>query len=226
MFYFLLLFSWLACLCSASEPVCVLETSLGLSRVHLVSEHHLQQRSVAGCVVHCLSRPGVASVMVSYSPGVLGILGDQFNCICGQEAALDNTVTVDPALCDGSCPAGEGELACGDSRVDLVSVYSLYTNLTSHSQGCLTAQAVQWSSVTTLHDFEGLTLQDCQARCDTMEGPGFSISRLIDDRQSSQATPVQALWKLPAMQLRTAGINRNGCNIRSISLLHYKQSEK
>ena len=180
----LLLFSWLGRLSAGSSPLCVLETSLDLTTVHLVSDHHLQESSVAGCAVHCLSRPGVVTVMVSYSPGVLGILGDQFNCICGQEAALENTVTVDPALCDGSCPAGEGELACGDSRMDLVSVYSLYTNLTSHTQGCLTAQAVQWSSVTTLHDFEGLTLQDCQARCDTMEGPGFSISRLIDDRQS------------------------------------------
>ena len=166
MFYFLLLFSWLSCLCSGSEPVCVLETSLDLSTVHLVSEHHLQQRSVAGCVVHCLSRPGVETVMVSYSPGLLGILGDQFNCICGGEAALDpSTLTVDPALCEASCPAGGADLPCGDSRVDLVSVYSLYTNLTSpHSQGCLTAQEVTWSTVTTLHDFEGLTAQDCQAR--------------------------------------------------------------
>ena len=65
-----------------------------------------------------------------------------------------------------------------------MSVYSLYTNLTTQGQGCLTAQDVDWSSVTTLHDFEGLTLQDCQERCDTMEGPGFSISRLtLTDRK-------------------------------------------
>ena len=180
----LLLFSWLGRLSAGSSPLCVLETSLDLTTVHLVSDHHLQESSVAGCAVHCLSRPGVVTVMVSYSPGVLGILGDQFNCICGQEAALELSTRVDPALCDGTCPAGPGDLACGGSGRDLVSVYSLYTNLTHHNQGCLTAQDVLWSHVTTLHDFEGLTVEDCQTRCDTMEGPGFSISRLIADRQT------------------------------------------
>ena len=74
MFYLLLLLSWLSCPCAGSEPACVLETSLDLLTVHLVSEHHLTESSVAGCVLHCLSRPGVSSVMVSYSPGMLGIL--------------------------------------------------------------------------------------------------------------------------------------------------------
>ena len=121
MFYFLL-FSCLTSLTSGSEPVCVVETSLDLATVHLVSDSHLQERSVAGCAVHCLSRPGVTTVMVSYSPGVLGILGDQFNCICGQEVTLNNSTTVDPALCDGGCPDGAGDLPCGDSAADLVSV--------------------------------------------------------------------------------------------------------
>ena len=179
MFYLLLLLSWQSCPCAGSEPACVLETSLDLLTVHLVSDHHLAESSVAGCVLHCLSRPEVSSVMVSYSPGMLGILGDQFNCICGQPTALENSALVDPALCDGSCPAGDAGLPCGDSGADLVSVYRLYTNLSQHSQGCLTAQDVQWSSVTTLHDFDGLTLLDCQARCNAMEGPGFSISRLV-----------------------------------------------
>ena len=128
--------------------------------------------------------------MVSYSPGVLGLLGDQFNCICGQAAALEKAELVDPALCDGSCPAGAAELPCGASEVELVSQYELYTNLSSHSQGCLTAQEITWSRVTTLHDFTGLTLQDCQARCETLEGPGFSISRLASDKSKDIVTPV------------------------------------
>ena len=150
---------------------------------------------------------------------------------CGQAAALEKAVLVDPALCDGSCPAGAADLPCGDSEVDLVSEYGLYSNLSSHSQGCLTAQEVTWSRVTTLHDFAGLTLQDCQARCETLEGPGFSISRLASDKDTNQRifkllSTVQALWELPAMQLWSAGLNINGCNIRSVSVFNHQQSEK
>ena len=141
---------------------------------------------MAGCVVHCLTRPGVDAVMVSYSPGVFGILGDQFNCICARQGAIVQTMVKDPALCGVACP-GERELKCGDTEQDVLSVYRLHpdTELCHHSedtlqlQGCLSAQAVRWEQVLTLHDFDGLTVQDCHQRCSSEEGPGLSISRFI-----------------------------------------------
>ena len=144
----------------------------------------LEESSVAGCVVHCLTRPGVAAVIVSYSPGVFGILGDQFNCICARQEAVMETVLEDPGLCGVACP-GRGELRCGDTEQDVLSVYMLHpdTELCHHTddslQGCLSAQAVQWEKVVTLHDFNGLTVQDCHERCSLEKGPGLSISRSI-----------------------------------------------
>ena len=109
MLHLLLLLSCLAtCSC---WPQCVQESSLTLSAVHFVSEQHLEERTVAGCIVHCLTRPGVESVMVSYSPGVLGILGDQLNCLCGQQGALDQAVLEEAAMCAVTCPGGD--LSCG-----------------------------------------------------------------------------------------------------------------
>ena len=172
-----------SCILSFSYPLCVLESSLSLSFVHLVSENHLTERTVAGCMVHCLSRPGVETVMVSYSPGVLGILGDQFNCLCGQQGALGDRLEEEAGQCSVKCPGGD--LSCGDTEKDLVSVYRLHrkTELCQEQeregelQGCLTTQAVHWETVLTLHDFEGLTVEDCHQRCGNMSRPGFSISR-------------------------------------------------
>ena len=49
-----------------------------------VSEQHLSEASVPGCVLHCLELPGTRHVLVSYSRGILGLVGDQFNCICAK----------------------------------------------------------------------------------------------------------------------------------------------
>ena len=171
MLHLLLLLSCLAtCSC---WPQCVQESSLTLSSVHFVSEQHLEERTVAGCIVHCLTRPGVESVMVSYSPGVLGILGDQLNCLCGQQGALDQAVLEEAAMCAVTCPGGD--LSCGDTDEDVLSLYSLHSN--TGLEGCLTTHAVHWDHVITLHDFEGHTVDDCHQRCSTMDGLGVSISR-------------------------------------------------
>ena len=49
-----------------------------------MSEQHLTKASVPGCVLHCLELPGTRHVLVSYSRGILGLVGDQFNCICAK----------------------------------------------------------------------------------------------------------------------------------------------
>ena len=49
-----------------------------------MSEQHLFEASVPGCVLHCLELPGTHHVLVSYSRGILGLVGDQFNCICAK----------------------------------------------------------------------------------------------------------------------------------------------
>ena len=49
-----------------------------------MSEQHLTEASVPGCVLHCLELPGTHHVLVSYSRGILGLVGDQFNCICAK----------------------------------------------------------------------------------------------------------------------------------------------
>ena len=49
-----------------------------------VAEDHLPESSVPACIVHCLEKPDVSHIMVSYrEPNFLGI-GGQFNCICAK----------------------------------------------------------------------------------------------------------------------------------------------
>ena len=49
-----------------------------------VAEDHLPESSVAACMVHCLEKPDITHIMVSYrQPNFLGI-GGQFNCICAK----------------------------------------------------------------------------------------------------------------------------------------------
>ena len=82
--------------------LCVKESSLDLMLVHLVNikpsssplsdityypqvaEDHLPESSVPACIVHCLEKPDISHIMVSYrEPNFLGI-GGQFNCICAK----------------------------------------------------------------------------------------------------------------------------------------------
>ena len=48
-----------------------------------VAEDHLMGSTVPACVVHCLEKPDVSHIMVSYREGILGF-GSQFNCICAK----------------------------------------------------------------------------------------------------------------------------------------------
>ena len=49
-----------------------------------MNEDHLPESSVAACMVHCLEKPDITHIMVSYrEPNFFGI-GEQFNCICAK----------------------------------------------------------------------------------------------------------------------------------------------
>ena len=49
-----------------------------------MAEDHLPESSVPACMVHCLEKPDITHIMVSYrEPNFLGI-GGQFNCICAK----------------------------------------------------------------------------------------------------------------------------------------------
>ena len=49
-----------------------------------MAEDHLPESSVPACMVHCLEKPDISHIMVSYrEPNFLGI-GGQFNCICAK----------------------------------------------------------------------------------------------------------------------------------------------
>ena len=55
-----------------------------LRHILQVSEQHLKHATVPGCIVHCLEKSDVTHVLVSYHHGILGLFGDQFNCICAK----------------------------------------------------------------------------------------------------------------------------------------------
>ena len=107
---------------SRLPSLCVQESSLNLDLIHLVSESHLAQKTVPGCMAHCLTRPGnpgpISHVLVSYSHGILGLFGDQFNCICAREGAVSYDQHIGDAQCMVTCP--EGDHMCGDSSNDLM----------------------------------------------------------------------------------------------------------
>ena len=56
-----------------------------------VNEDHLPESSVAACMVHCLEKPDITHIMVSYKePNFFGI-GEQFNCICAKVLNLSKS---------------------------------------------------------------------------------------------------------------------------------------
>jgi len=178
--------------------MCVKESSLNLQLVHLVSEQHLSQKTVPGCIVHCLDKGNISHSLVSYSHGIFGMFGDQFNCICAKEGALKGAEHEGENECKVSCP--EGDHWCGDSSKDFLSVYCFYDNChSSHTQshglcvdiknstevqGCVRDSDVVWDKVKKVTDFAGHDTNNCTTTCKNMEGDGVAITSFKNQKVS------------------------------------------
>lgn len=173
--------------------LCVKEASLDLMLVHLVAEDHLPESSVAACMVHCLEKPDISHIMVSYrEPNFFGI-GAQFNCICAKEGALEKAEHEGDDECRVECPDDDPHV-CGDKSKGFLSVYCLYdecpTDSASHRglcegvgntaevQGCVWPDVILREEVINVTDFTGARAGDCTQRCIELEGEGFALTSI------------------------------------------------
>jgi len=178
----------------ALPSLCVKESSLDLQYIHLVSEQHLKHATVPGCIVHCLEKSDVTHVLVSYHHGILGLFGDQFNCICAKEEALQGVKHLGDNECLVECP--EGDHMCGDSSRDLLSAYCLYDDCqhktesdsmsvcvdihnTTEVQGCVMSSNIVTEHVNAVVNFTGDTSADCAIACRKKVGEGVAFSRVM-----------------------------------------------